>query len=89
MKEVLKFDIESSGILSAVPYLFFWLFQLSAGFIADFMMKKFKLSVKTVRRIFNALGFFVPMFCVIGLMFVTCSYKYVAVFILTIAFAFM
>jgi hypothetical protein len=51
-------------------------------------MSSFKISKTAVRKIFNSLGFFVPMVAVIGLSFVTCEFKYVGVALLTLGLAF-
>lgn len=51
-------------------------------------MEKLNFQTNTVRRLFNILGFIFPMFTLIGLAFITCSYKYVGVSLLTDGFAF-
>lgn len=86
MKEVLKFDVKSNGTLSAIPYLVFWIFIVSAGFVGDKMVK---LGVEkiAVRKLFNTIGFVCSMLAVCGLMVVTCHTKYVGVFLLTLGLA--
>lgn len=86
MKEVLKFDVKSNGLISSVPYLTFWLFIILSGIIAD-KMQTLGVSKLAVRKIFNSIGFLVPMSAVIGLMFVTCQYKFIGVVLLTIGLA--
>jgi hypothetical protein len=73
-------------LLSALPYVFFWLFQVGSGLISDCLIEKKKSRSNSeekarysVRRIFNGIGFFVPMCTMIGLIFVTCEYKAVGV----------
>ena len=56
--------------------------------MGDKLVMSFKISKTAVRKIFNSLGFFVPMLAVIGLTFVTCEIKYVGVVLLTIGLAF-
>ena len=58
---------KKNGLLSAVPYIFFWLFQILSGIVADQLMEKFEFQTNTVRRLFNILGFIIPMFTLIGL----------------------
>lgn len=87
MKEVLKFNVKSNGVLSALPYLVFWLFIISSGVIGD-KIQRLGLSKTNVRKLFNTLGFIMPMFAVIGLMFVTCEIKYIGVALLTVGLAF-
>lgn len=56
MKEVLKFDIQSNGLLSAMPYIVLILNMVISGMIADRLISKKILSRNNVRRIFNILG---------------------------------
>ena len=67
--------------MSAVPYLIFWLVIIMSGLIGDKLQISYGLQKKTVLRLFNTLGFIIPMIAVIGLMFVKshikCLYKYV------------
>ena len=92
-----------NGLLSGLPYLFFWMFQLASGFFSDRLIRIFSENDKSiaepkekekrarfrVRQIFNGLGFFVPMCAVIGLMFITSKIKILGVVLITIGCAFM
>lgn len=84
MKEILKFDIKSNGTLSALPYIAFWLVTVVSSILGDTLIQSCKLSKTTVRKIFNTLGFIIPMGAVIGLAFVTCEMPYLGVGILVI-----
>ena len=84
----MKFDIKSNGTLSAVPYLSFWLFTILSGIMSDKIIQTKKLSRTAVRKLFNTVGFLVPMGAVIGLIFVTCTNAYVGVALVTIGLAF-
>jgi hypothetical protein len=75
-------------MLSAVPYLSFWLFTLLSGILSDKIIQSKKLSKTTVRKIFNTVGFIVPMLSVIGLIFVTCENPYLGVLFITLGLAF-
>jgi hypothetical protein len=56
MKEVLKFDVKSSGFLASLPFIVFWFFILLSGMIADKLLVSKKLSKVAVRKLFNTLG---------------------------------
>ena len=88
MAEVLSFDIKSNGMLSSIPYLLFWLFTILSGIISDKVIQSGKLTRSTVRKLFNTVGFLVPMFAVIGLIFVTCEDPYIGVLFITFGLAF-
>ncbi|KAG1658840.1 Sialin [Nymphon striatum] len=57
MKEILKFNIAESGVLSAIPYLVILMTSNSVGFLADFLRRKNYLSTKAVRKLFNTISF--------------------------------
>ncbi|CAF1239777.1 unnamed protein product [Adineta steineri] len=88
MSEVLKFDIKSNGFLSALPYIVLWLNTLFSGFLADIFIRKNILTITQTRKLFNVLGTILPAIVLIGLAFITCQLKYVAVILLTAGVAF-
>jgi len=88
MREVLKFDIQSNGFLSSIPYILFWLFIILSGILSDHIIKSGRLSRTCVRKMFNTTGFLVPMMSMICLIFVTCEHPYVGVFFVSTALAF-
>lgn len=84
MKEILKFDIKSSGGLSSLPFIFFWFIILLSSMIGDKMIESKKFSREAVRKIFNTLGLILPALAVGGLCFVTCSTPYIGVALLVV-----
>ncbi|XP_050536616.1 sialin-like isoform X2 [Daktulosphaira vitifoliae] len=56
ISSVLKFDIKSDGIVSALPYLAMWLCQFPVTYIADILNKKNVTSLTTSRKIWNTVG---------------------------------
>jgi hypothetical protein len=56
MKEVLKFDIKSNGLLSSIPYVSVLFVILFSGILSDKLIKSGKISRCNVRRIFNFFG---------------------------------
>jgi hypothetical protein len=71
-----------------LPYIIFWLNINVSGAIADVLIRKKTLTRTQTRKLFNVLGNLFPAIFVIGLAFMTCELKYVAVTLLTIGIAF-
>ncbi|XP_050396704.1 sialin isoform X1 [Patella vulgata] len=87
MKEVLKFDIASNGLYSALPYIGFWFCINVSGFMADFVRKRNILSTTWTRRLFDAGGKVVPALLLIGLGYIDCTQPTVAIILLVLAVA--
>ncbi|KAK5641839.1 hypothetical protein RI129_010386 [Pyrocoelia pectoralis] len=60
MANVLNFDIKSNGVLSAAPYLVFWIVSLVFSAITDFIINRKYLTVGAARKIANSIGMCVP-----------------------------
>ncbi|CAH1104806.1 unnamed protein product [Psylliodes chrysocephalus] len=60
MKYVMKFDIESSGTLSALPYLVQWLLSYFFGFLSDYLLNRKIWCIDTARKTMNSIGLFIP-----------------------------
>lgn len=84
MKEVLKFDIKSNGLFSAIPYLVFWLCINIGGVIADYL-RQHGWQTKTVRKIMLAVGNIGPAILLIATGFVPCTSAYLAIGVLSLA----
>ncbi|KAL3889635.1 hypothetical protein ACJMK2_001971 [Sinanodonta woodiana] len=56
MKNVLKFNIQTNGLLSALPYFACWLAQNISGQTADFLRSRSLLKTVTVRKTLNTFG---------------------------------
>lgn len=61
MNDILKFDLTSSGILSALPYIVQTAFVYFTGFFADWVQKRGWLNTTQVRKTFNTIGLFSQM----------------------------
>lgn len=61
MKDVLNFDLQAAGFVSAIPYLAQSLLLFVSGFLADWFQMKKCLSTTQVRKYFNNLSFFASM----------------------------
>ncbi|XP_055900366.1 sialin-like isoform X1 [Biomphalaria glabrata] len=85
INEVLKFDITSNGLVSALPYIMFWLVINIGGWLADLIRKKELLSTGITRKVFTAVGKIAPAVMLIALGYVDCSQPAVAVGLLVFA----
>ncbi|KAK5641841.1 hypothetical protein RI129_010388 [Pyrocoelia pectoralis] len=60
LKNVLNFDIKSNGLLSAGPYLLFWILSFVFSTITDYSITKGILTTGTARKVANSIGTLVP-----------------------------
>jgi ACS family sodium-dependent inorganic phosphate cotransporter len=58
MRDIVNFDLEKSGFVSAIPYLVLTLLLLPSGYLADWFQIKNLLSRTQVRKFFNNTSFF-------------------------------
>uniref|UniRef100_L7MUI5 Sialin n=1 Tax=Xenopus tropicalis TaxID=8364 RepID=L7MUI5_XENTR len=81
MKEILRFNAQENGFLSALPYLGCWVFMIMAGVIADCLREKLNISTKVVRKIFNTLGMLGPAIFLLAAGYTGCNYSLAVVFL--------
>ena len=55
-KEVLKFDIQTDGFLSSIPYALLGVVNISAGLVSDKFIVSKKFSKNNVRKFFTVSG---------------------------------
>ncbi|XP_076289049.1 sialin [Lasioglossum baleicum] len=60
MKYILNFNIKENGLLSSLPYLGKYLFAVAMSSLADQLLKKKKLSVTAIRKIFTSFAVVSP-----------------------------
>jgi len=82
MNKILKFDLKSNALLSAVPYLSMWLFGIFYGNRASWAVAKGYVTVTTVRKVATAMASVTPAICLVAVTF-TCD-QTLAVVLLTI-----
>ncbi|XP_011178027.1 putative inorganic phosphate cotransporter [Zeugodacus cucurbitae] len=85
MKGVLGQDIESNALMSSVPYLSCLFFTIVFCILADFLMKRGYTSVNTSRKLFNTIGFWVPVVPIILLGYMHADQSELALALLIIA----
>ncbi|XP_055346973.1 sialin-like [Paramacrobiotus metropolitanus] len=82
LNNMLHFDLEANGLLSALPYLTVALCTQASSVISDWLRQKGHLSTTTVRKGSQLLGLVVPSLCLIGVGF-TCN-SYIAMALLVV-----
>lgn len=60
LTSVLRYDLGSNGLLSAIPYILGAVFSCLASMVADWLRKRHCMSVTSNRKLFNCLGVMVP-----------------------------
>lgn len=79
MSNILRFDIKSNAMLSAVPYIFAWLVSIASPILADILIRREMLTRTLARKVFNSIATVGPALFLIGAAYSGCNY------ILTIA----
>lgn len=84
MKEILRFNVQENGFLSALPYFGCWLCMILCGQAADYLRVKWNISTIRVRRVFTLVGMVGPAVFLVAAGFIGCNYS-LAVAFLTIS----
>ncbi|KAM7342259.1 putative inorganic phosphate cotransporter [Cochliomyia hominivorax] len=85
MDKVLHLEVKSNALLSALPYFVMWLLCLVVSPLSDMLINRKIITITASRKIFNSIGQWVPMACLIGLGYMTEDEKTFAIVLLTIA----
>ncbi|XP_076161361.1 putative inorganic phosphate cotransporter isoform X2 [Ptiloglossa arizonensis] len=70
MKYILNFNIKQNGLLSSLPYLGKYIFAVAMSSLADYLLKKKKLSVTAIRKLFTTIAVITP-----GLLMIVQAYQ--------------
>ncbi|XP_054836407.1 sialin isoform X1 [Eublepharis macularius] len=81
MKEILKFDVQENGFLSALPYFGCWLCIIVSGQVADYLREKQNMSTLCVRRTFTLIGMIGPAVFLVAAGFIGCNYELAVAFV--------
>ncbi|XP_048238222.1 uncharacterized transporter slc-17.2-like isoform X1 [Haliotis rufescens] len=84
MMEVLRFDIQSNGVYSLIPYLAMLLAILLGSLCADTLIEKQLLSVNYTRKLMTIVGHFIPGLLLIVLSYLDCTQSHIVVALLTL-----
>ncbi|XP_022220137.1 sialin-like [Drosophila obscura] len=69
MADVIRFSIRSNGLATALPYIAMWIASIISGLVADWLIRKEKLKLVTVRKLFTLLSAVLP-----GIFMIAASY---------------
>lgn len=84
MKEILCFDINQSGVLSALPFIMIWFSTTLSGIVADILINRQIMTRTSVRKLANSIGSFGPGIFTLALGFVPKGRTGTSVALLTI-----
>ncbi|GIY75444.1 putative inorganic phosphate cotransporter [Caerostris extrusa] len=73
LSNILHFDLNKNGVLSALPNLMLSIVSIIAGIFADMIRSSGKLGITNIRKIFNTIGFFGPALCLIAVSLSGCQ----------------
>lgn len=79
MSDVLKFDIRTNGLLTALPYLCMWCMSIGSSWVADWMINAKILSRTNVRKLFTTLASIGPACFLIAASYAGCDRTIVVV----------
>ncbi|MBN3304807.1 S17A5 protein, partial [Amia calva] len=74
MKNVLGFNIQQNGFLSALPYLGCWLLALMGGQLADYLRETLLIPTVKVRKCFSLIGMIGPAVFLVSAGYTGCNY---------------
>ncbi|XP_069091779.1 sialin isoform X1 [Pleurodeles waltl] len=81
MKDILRFNAQENGFLSALPYLGCWICMISTGLLADYMREKLNFSTVVVRKLFNSIGMVGPAVFLVATGYIGCNYSLAVAFL--------
>lgn len=74
-----------NALLSSLPYLVMFILSLSLSVLSDYLLKRKTLTVGQCRKLFNSLGFYLPMLALVGLGYVSAEQPRLAIVLLILS----
>nr|XP_039255122.1 sialin-like [Styela clava] len=81
LKYVLRFDMTTSGIISALPFFVMWVSINLSGFVCDYLREKRILNTTQARKVFNSIGLIGPAIFLVAAGYVGCNNTLIIAFI--------
>ncbi|XP_060605666.1 uncharacterized transporter slc-17.2-like [Ruditapes philippinarum] len=88
LKEVLKFDVTSNGLYSALPFIFIIISSLACGKLSGIIIKRKLIGHLATRRLFSTACQLGMATCLVSAGYVSCQVRYIAVILLCLACTF-
>ncbi|KAL7301522.1 hypothetical protein TKK_0005956 [Trichogramma kaykai] len=85
MKNILGFDVQSSGMISALPYLVAWLVGFPISWLCDWALRRGLCSTELARKLANSLGMMSPALGMIALSLLRTQNRYALVLVLVLS----
>ncbi|XP_034479561.1 putative inorganic phosphate cotransporter [Drosophila innubila] len=85
MNSVLELNVRSNALLSSLPYFAMGVLCFVVSPISDLLINRGTISITAARKLFNSIGQWVPMGCLIGLGYMTADERTEAIVLLTLA----
>ncbi|PRD24828.1 UNVERIFIED_CONTAM: Picot [Trichonephila clavipes] len=84
LSNVLHFNVEKNGVVSALPNLIEAFIAVIASWMADKLLASKRLQITTIRKLMNSIAFYVSGLCVLPIAFIGCE-PIIIVVLLTLA----
>lgn len=88
MADVLKFDIQSNGFYSTLPYIAMWIMSIVFASLSDWILSKNLIGLTASRKLFTTIAFVIPGIFLVIASFSGCN-KITAVVMFTFSMGFM
>lgn len=88
MNEVLKFNVEESGIYSSLPYIVMWLVSMFSGWLCDLLIHRNIIGITFARKLFTTIASIGPAIFIISASYAGCD-QMLVVALFTIGMGFM
>lgn len=88
MSSVLRFSIQANGFLTALPYVLMWVVSIASSWVADWQIKKARVSITSVRKICTTIASVGPAIFIIAASYAGCD-RTVVVVLFTIGLGLM
>ncbi|XP_053375952.1 uncharacterized transporter slc-17.2-like isoform X2 [Mercenaria mercenaria] len=88
LKEVLKFEVKSNGLYSAVPFVFIVISSLVSGKLSAIIIKRQNIGHLATRRLFSTVCQLGMATCLVCAGYVSCEVRHIAVILLCLACTF-
>ncbi|KAI0979872.1 hypothetical protein GJ496_000639 [Pomphorhynchus laevis] len=88
-EEILGLDIKTSGYLTAIPYLVYFVCTIGSGKAADLLIRKQILEAGICRKVFTGIGSFGPALTVFALGFVNKSTAWAGILLISLTLGFL
>lgn len=78
--DVMKFNIKSNSLYTAIPYIFMWVISVSTGILADWMIHKRWMGITATRKFYTVFASLIPSVCIVLASYSGCDHLIVIIF---------